>query len=190
MSHVTTTGSLTPHLITGRRAGAVVNHCSAQKGRPSLYKYLTWLVPEMEQVSPVCKGAMHERGYKGAMHETGCKGAIHETSKLCAPRSHLLPKYCLLFQACPRTLREFMYTSVSPLLFREHFMFPNSPQMKHINKINCAKRNVHWEWLLNCLWKFLQMETKILLNMDGMWTGYFHANRQNLRFTNFTERQK
>lgn len=28
--------------------------------------------------------------------------------------------------------------------FRKHFMLPDSPQIKHINKMNCAKGQCHW----------------------------------------------
>lgn len=57
--------------------------------------------------------------------------------------SHSLPKYHSFSMWCPRTLKECIYnTLVSLLFFREHFMLPDSPQIKHINKIYCAKRTV------------------------------------------------
>lgn len=57
--------------------------------------------------------------------------------------SHSLPKHHTFFHVMSEDPEECIYnTFVSLLFFRRHFMLPDSPQIKHINKINYVKRTV------------------------------------------------
>lgn len=54
--------------------------------------------------------------------------------------SYVLPKWCY------GALKGHIYNTVmSPSFVRKHFVLSDSPQIKHINKINGAKRTMHWD---------------------------------------------